>query len=766
MGYNFKLFSSAFKIFSLILFLSSAAVHAQILIRGVISESETNQLMGNASVKNLTTLQGSVSNDSGFYKINCRSGELLEFSKTGYLSQSVVVESDKLIINIFLQISNNPLDEIVVSASRSDQALKNTSVSMEVIKPYIITNKNPSTIENTLDQIPGVQSVNGQVVIRSGSGWSYGTGTRVMLMVDGMPMISGDAGQVQWSFIPIENIESMEVIKGASSVLFGSSALNGVINIRTAKPKLKPETKVSSFYGFYAKPLNNGLDWNNGKLLSTYGIRAFHSQKIGKNAFALNLNAFNDDGYRMSDNDKRVRIGWQYKRDLKKINGFIGLNGNIQSGVSRSFLLWQSDRQAYTALDSSFTNNNTFRFNIDPYFSMEKKGWKQLIQARYLKISNKISQVNTNEDQSNFSDFFFGEYQLTKTFGGIRFTGGITGSYTISKSPLYQGNQSSENRAAYLQANHKLGKWNLDAGMRYEYYKLNNYKEAKPVVRAGLSRELAKATFFRASFGQGYRFPTIAESYISTSVGPLKIYPNNQLKSESGWNAEIGIKQGVKAGKMQGILDIAAFWMHYNNMMEFAFGQWETNSPTFGFGFKSLNVSDADIKGIDVSFAGSRKWKTSELKWLAGYTFAHAISTEPDKVFFTDSLGNKLSYTSTSSDPEGNFLKYRPKHLSRIDLQYEIKAWETGISLRYNSYLQNIDKAFVGFPIIYVVPGIQTIRDKGKNGDYIIDLRFGKSFKQTKVMVLINNLLNRKYMTRPCDMRPPRSFLLQFNYVF
>ncbi len=766
MGYNSTIFNAALKIISLATFMWTLCANAQILIRGVVSEAQTNQLISNASIKNLTSLQGTISNDSGFYKINCRVGELIEFSKNGYLSQRFLVESDKLIINVVLQISNNPLDEIVVSASRSDQALKNTSVSMEVIKPYIITNKNPSTLENTLDQIPGVQSVNGQVVIRSGSGWSYGTGTRVMIMVDGMPMISGDAGQVQWSFIPLENIESMEVIKGASSVLFGSSALNGVINIRTAKPKLKAETKVSTFYGFYAKPLTKELDWNNGKPLSTYGVRAFHSQKIGKNSFAINLNAFNDDGYRMSDNDKRIRLGWQYKRDLKKINGFVGLNGNVQSGTSRSFLLWQSNEQAYTALDSSFTNNNTFRLNIDPYFTMEKRGWKHLIQARYLKVSNEISQVNTNADQSNFSDFFFGEYQLTKTFIGIRFTGGVTSSYAISKSPLYQGNQTAENRAAYLQANHKLGKWNLDAGMRYEYYKLNNYKEAKPVVRAGLSRELAKATFFRASFGQGYRFPTIAESYIETSVGPLKIYPNSQLKSESGWNAELGIKQGLKVGKIAAILDVAAFWMHYNNMMEFAFGQWETNSPTFGFGFKSLNVSDAEIKGIDISFAGSRKWKTSELKWLAGYTYAHAISTEPDKVFLIDSLGNKLSYTSTSSDPEGNFLKYRPKHLCRIDVQYELKGWELGLSIRYNSYLQNIDKAFVGFPIVYVVPGIQTVRDKGKNGDYIIDLRFGKSFKQTKVLVLVNNLLNRQYMTRPCDMRPPRSYMLQVNYSF
>ena len=58
-----------------------------------------------------------------------------------------------------------------------------------------------------------------------------------------MPLISGDAGQAQWSLIATENIHQVEVIKGASSSLYGSSALNGVINIRTAYPGNEPETK-------------------------------------------------------------------------------------------------------------------------------------------------------------------------------------------------------------------------------------------------------------------------------------------------------------------------------------------------------------------------------------------------------------------------------------------------------------------------------------------------------------------------------------------
>ena len=128
---------------------------------------------------------------------------------------------------------------------------------MEVMKPSLIENKNTTNIETAIDQVPGVNITDGQANIRGGSGWSYGAGTRVLVMVDDMPLISGDAGQAQWSLIATENINQVEIIKGASSALYGSSALNGVINIRTAFPsqndidknKLPGYTKSKYAYG-------------------------------------------------------------------------------------------------------------------------------------------------------------------------------------------------------------------------------------------------------------------------------------------------------------------------------------------------------------------------------------------------------------------------------------------------------------------------------------------------------------------------------------
>ena len=111
--------------------------------------------------------------------------------------------------------------------------------------------KNTTSLDKLLEQAPSVSIIDGQANIRGGSGWSYGAGSRVLILVDDLPQLTADAGDAKWSFLPVENLEQIEIIKGASSALYGSSAMNGVINIRTAYPKSTPQTRINVFSGFY-----------------------------------------------------------------------------------------------------------------------------------------------------------------------------------------------------------------------------------------------------------------------------------------------------------------------------------------------------------------------------------------------------------------------------------------------------------------------------------------------------------------------------------
>jgi iron complex outermembrane receptor protein len=273
----------------------------------------------------------------------------------------------------------------------------------------------------------------------------------------------------------------------------------------------------------------------------------------------------------------------------------------------------------------------------------------------------------------------------------------------------------------------------------------------------------------------------MAELFIRTNYSGLEIYPNAELKPESGWSAEIGLKQGLKVGNWMGFIDIAAFLMRYDDMMEFSFGKFapvDPNDPAsnfYGLGFKSINVGDTEVSGLELSISGQGKI-TNDLKItiLAGYTYMNPISLEPNSVYevleepvyLTDDNGNQeaitdLTYTNSSSDP--SILKYRYKHIAKTDIELAYKKISIGGSFRYNDFMQNIDRIFTDPSLTLIgISGINEAREKYKNGDLIIDTRIGYQFNDiVKFGFVVNNLLNREYMTRPATMMPPRTFALQ-----
>lgn len=173
------------------------------------------------------------------------------------------------------------------------------------------------------------------------------------------------------------------------------------------------------------------------------------------------------------------------------------------------------------------------------------------------------------------------DYQFSKKFDQAQFTVGGTYERIHAKSEM-TGTHTSDNVALFAQYDHKLfDRLNLSAGVRFEYYRVDeHYREAetkllgmkvpfKPVFRAGLNYELGEYSFLRASFGQGYRYPSVTEKFILKDIGGMGAYPNSQLKAEEGYNAELGLKQGYQFGPVKGFVDVAGFYTRYKDMIEF-----------------------------------------------------------------------------------------------------------------------------------------------------------------------------------------------------
>ncbi len=764
-------------------FLFTNYSYAQKNITGVIRDNATNLPLSGVLVSTFKSY--TTSDADGNFTLNFWSDTvILSFNLIGFQQlQKVFYPQPGQPLIIMMQPSLNQLDAAVISGNRSEVALKKQTVSTDIIKPYIIENRITANMENLVQQLPSVNVIDGQLNIRSGSGWTYGAGSRVQVLVDDVPLITGDAGQVQWKFIPTDNIVSIEVIKGASSVMYGSGSLNGVINIRTATPGKKGKFQMNLFNGIYSKPEREIARWWTGEQWYN-GANGFYSKRWNRFDFTTGFNILNDKGYRLGEYDQRFRVNTKTNYRFARIPLYAGIDASIMSQRSASFLLWESFDLGYIALDSAKTETRATLYSIDPHADFQYGMAKIRYRGRFYGVDNNINETTPGVNQDNSSLNAYNELvthiflNRSKNQSGNQSTLAIGSSYsyTQSNSPLYGNRQiEAENTAGFMQLDYFYKRLTLNAGIRYEAFKIDKKSDDQWVGRFGLTYELTKSTFIRASIGQGYRYPTIAEKYIETSVGLINIFPNVNLEPEQSTGGEIGIKQAVKLGNWIGYFDVAYFYTHYKNMIEFNFGQWRARSfanPIFpidlrNFGFTSFNIGEARIDGIDITHQSGislRKW---QFLFIAGYTFTNPVMLEPNKVFANDSSNRRLpySYNFTSTDTTGNPLKYRFQHLFKIDVQATWnKKWMLGVSLRYNSRIENIDRVFVTPPLTLQVPGIEQGNQLNNSGDWITDIRIGYQYKPFVLSLVINNLFNHEMMTRPADFRPTRLTIVQLTY--
>lgn len=707
-------------------------------------------------------------------------------------------------VKITLKEPIKDFQTVVISAGKRKQTVEEIPVSMEIIKPQLIDNKGITDLEQAVDQTPGVFTMDGQVSIRGGSGFAYGTGSRVLLLWNGIPLLSGYAGDTQWNAIPMEQASQIEVMKGASSVLYGSGALNGVIALSEKTPEPERETKIKVQYGFYDNPRRQSLKWWSRSPMNQQ-VEAYTSKMNQKYGYTISSTLFHNDGYRQGESEYRGRIsGTLYFRVKNNDRIKYGVGYNYQIQKAGNFLIWQSDSLGYTPsggadtsnAESTLTYNLGHRLFIDPYLKFtDKNNNKHNLKARMYYAEN--TNLN-NPSQSNGAVIYFTDYQFQKQFNnGITLSSGVSNIANVVFSNLF-GNHTSFNPAVYTQYEHKIGdKLDISAGVRVEYFEMDgkrgdsdfmiNKKDSVsipvyPILRTGIHYELAKYTHLRASIGQGIRYPSVAERYTQTSVGALNIFPNPGLTPEKGWAGEIGIKQGVKIGDWKGMLDVAAFINQYSNMMEFTFvyfnpisqkpvdfvnptqddiqfltgGQYTLNDWV---GFQAQNAERARITGIDFSFNSMGKIGNVEIISLLGYTYMNPIS-----------LSENSAYQNSFSDTNTNMLKYRFKHLAKADIEVNYKKMSFGVSCRYNSFMRNIDLVFEEDldPAInsevYILPGLKAYREKYNKGNLVFDVRLGYKFNEKMRLGLIaNNLFNAEYTSRPGDIQPPRNFLVQLQ---
>jgi iron complex outermembrane receptor protein len=782
---------------------------------GTVTDVETGDPIASVTVR-VDKAKGTITDAVGKYHITLPEGQHeIRFSSIGFKNQrdTVIIKvGGSLKLDVKLKSDVFKLSEVVSVSQYKKNASKET-VSTAVITQEQIKHTNSNDIGEVVNKTPGVLVQDGQISIRGGSSYSYGVGSRTTLLVDGLELSSADLGQTQNTLAPLENTKQVEVIKGASSVIYGSSALNGIVNVITAWPTdAEPKTDIETNLGVSDKPADPRLKWWDSAPPFFGSLNVIHQRRIKDVQLVTGGNISYNSSYLQGDNFWRCRAFIKTRYISPKIPG-LSFGGNASFQIERAdqfFISQNLDSLILVPAASSSSEYN--KITVDPHLNYSNlKGHNYKLQMRYINIFREGNGVDI--DAISHGLIINNQYQY-RYKDLVVLTAGLPFNMGYSQSNLYQksGKHFNFNLAAYLQAELNYKILSLQGGMRYEIAGLDSEvfygmplivkgKETKmPVFRAGMNIQASKSTNIRLSWGQGFRIPSIAEKYLAQPfTSGVLIVPNDTLHPETGWNFELGIQQGVQIKEWKLGVDLAFFWQEYKNFIEYNVGVWDNhwsnggqifpdslifnpghlaNPPNVVLGPKPLNVENARIAGYEVGLISQGKIGPVGLKINAGYTYNFPTAKDNDTgaahystgQFIKDMFAyNGRRIDTSSPDVNSRLLANRIRHLFRGDI--ELSYWKVylGATFYYASTPEKISPFFNVAQIFIFHDGnaLNNYLAKHGNGDFAMDMRAGININDHFSMgFIIKNLTNHLYSLRPGRPEPLRNFTFQFRYNF
>ena len=695
-------------------------------------ETGTEPLIG-VTVLLQGSVRGTITNTKGEFRLaDVPAGtHTLVFSMVGYqrvTRANIDVEEGKdVVVNVSMTQVPIPTEQIVVTASKREQSLEEVPVSISVMDASEIRQRNSLTLDDALRYVPGVNITGFQVNIRGSSGYSRGAGSRVLMLLDGVPFITGDTGELNFESIPIGQVDHIEVVKGATSALYGSNALGGVINIITKPIPEIPETDIRSYGGFYNKPSFAQWNWSD-KNRWFNGESVSHSRRVGDLGVSLFFSRQIDDGFRQNDYLRRYNFYMKVKEEISAATS-LTLNFGLLYQYRGQFLYWRNLDSALIppVLQVSDDVKSTRYYVSGMYNRVISDNF--LFTAKAIWYHNDwgfetIHQYGINQSLSD--DFRLEALSTLLLDGGHTLTFGLDTHFDNVSAKMLFGDRTGGGGALYGQDEIKLADlWTLTLGARFDFESLGN---AKPVgslsPKAAVAYTPGSGTTIRASFGRGYRVPSVAEAFLSGEVSGLATVPNGNLRPEKSTSYEAGLSQRIGDW---GTFDIAGFRSDYDDLIEAGLIVSSSDLPIIQW----RNVTKARVQGVETSlklglFDGG-------LLYNLGYTYVY-----PENL------------------SEHDILKYRPRHLFYTNATARVGFLSAGVDFRFVSRMDNVDVELINLGII---------PDGDARVDILVtDFRLGCDLAFTGLPLTmtmnVNNAFQRNYIELIGNIAPPRTYIL------
>ena len=456
--------------------------------------------------------------------------------------------------------------ELTITANRRPLSIDKTLASVSVITRKDIEQSQTQDLVDLLRQQHGIS------VARTGGPGSQTSvfirGTEsdhVLVLLDGVRIASATSS-FDWSQIPLDQIDRVEIVRGPRAALYGSDAIGGVIEI-TTRQKTTPYVAMTAG-SFGTRKISTGF-----------------SSGDGVNHVSLNLARETTKGF--SAKNAKSLFGFDADNDGHQKNSLgVTFSRQVTQKSKVGVELFETDN----SVDIDTGHNDAELESISAYVETNVSDrWQHKLKMSH--INNKLI------SSSGFSDFTTKRRTLdwqnnvslsdkTSLIIGInvREESGKTASIPT---------EAITNKAIFANINHRRGVLNLDLSLRHDKH---SQAGAKTTGQFSVGFDASDKTTVYANYGTGFRAPNINDLYYPGFFGSYAGNPN--LKPETSETLELGVKSQLSVGKR---MEVSLFQTKLKNMI--------TNSSAAPH--QSINIDKVSISGLELAYSAKHK----KLNW-------------------------------------------------------------------------------------------------------------------------------------------------------
>lgn len=563
----------------------------------------------------------------------------------------------------------NTLDTIVVTGTRSEKTILDSPIRTEIVSENELKKTNATTLKDALENIPGVllREIHGK------SGYEISlqglTSDQVLILIDGLPLAASTSSTVDLDQYLVANIDHIEVVKGAASAQYGSSAMGGVINIITKKIGEGISISGQVDLGSYGKQNANGKAAsinNHHEKIKIEAAQGHFKGRITADQFKSDGFAVHPDQYPLQgDEQKRQQYSiygvwqpsdqfsvWADFNDYQETDHQRSLNF-VPPFYLKQYKVEDIERQRLST-GTQFTLFNNVLFEVKGVHESYDTTSTQTLDGYLSALRNSNQENNHFSSQVSLPTWYQQNWQLGYDWHEEKLEQSNNGKFEM------QGGAVSRDRHEfYLQNDIKLTD-QLDTVLGWRFQNDEDFGDHNAFKLSSKYRFYQQNDFLadlRFSYGQGYRVPNLKERFYSFDHSHLGyiVIGNPNLKPESSDSYQLGLSL-VKNDIWNA--DVNLF---FNNISDLIQTDYDNSVVINGITqYSYSNVAEAETKGIETT----AQWHITPYLALSG----------------------AYTYTEAKDKTTNKWLTRRPKHIARLGADYSFNdQLELTLRARYQS---------------------------------------------------------------------------------